>query len=491
MPRRTAPPPVLVWFRQDLRLADNPALAAAGDRPVLPVFVLDEAAAGRWAPGGAARWWLHHSLAALAAALQAKGAGLHLARGCAETVLPSLARAVGADEVHANRLCEPWARAQERRVAAALAEGGARLRLHGSPLLHDPAALRAGSGRPYEAFTPFARALRPRLEHLAPPLPAPGRLVPVPGAPEGEAVAGWRLAPGAPDWAAEFATLWRPGEAGAEARLARFLAADRLRAYAAARDRPGEADGTSGLSPHLHWGEISPRRVWHAVRDAAANGDRAGSAEPFLRELLWREFCHHLLWHRPEMPERALRPAFDGFPWAPDARLLRAWQRGRTGFPIVDAGMRQLWRLGWMHNRVRMIAGSVLVKHLLQPWQDGAAWFWDTLVDADLASNSANWQWVAGSGTDAAPWFRIFNPVLQGERFDPAGRYVRRFVPELARLPDRWLHRPWQAPEPVLRAAGVVLGRDYPRPLADPAEGRARALAAFAAMRRRAGAAPA
>ncbi|MBW8269778.1 cryptochrome/photolyase family protein [Caldovatus aquaticus] len=490
MPRPTSPAPVLIWFRQDLRLADNPALAAAGDRPVLPVFVRDEAAAGRWAPGGAARWWLHHSLAALAAALRAKGAGLHLARGRAEDVLPALARAVGADAVLANRLCAPWAREQERRVATALAGQGVRLVLHELPLLHDPEALRAGSGRAYEAFTPFARAVRPRLEHLAPPLPAPARLRAADGAPAGEALESWRLTPRPPDWAAAFPALWQPGEAGAEARLARFLSAGRLHGYAAARDRPSEADGTSGLSPHLHWGEISPRRVWHAVRAAAEEGDRA-AAEPFLRELLWREFCHHLLWHRPELPERPLRAAFAGFPWAPDARLLRAWQRGETGFPIVDAGMRQLWRHGWMHNRVRMIAASVLVKHLLQPWHDGAAWFWDTLVDADLANNSANWQWVAGCGADAAPYFRIFNPVRQGERFDPEGRYVRRFVPELARLPDRFLHRPWEAPEAVRRAAGVVLGRDYPRPLVDPAAGRARALAAFAAMRRRPEAAPA
>ncbi|WP_408869756.1 cryptochrome/photolyase family protein [Crenalkalicoccus roseus] len=466
--------PALLWFRQDLRLADNPILAAAGHRPVLPVFVLDEAAAGRWAPGGAARWWLHHSLAALGAALAARGAPLLLLRGRAEALLPALAARTGAAEVLAGRLYEPWARARDERLAAALRAEGRRLVLLPGALLREPEQVRSGSGRPYAIYTPFARAVA-ALGDPPPPLPAPERLRPVPEAPEGEPLAALGLlpTPPQPDWAAEFPALWTPGEAGAQARLARFLAGP-LRDYGAARNNPG-TEGTSGLSPHLRWGEVSPAQVWHAAL-AALGGDRA-AARPFLAELLWREFSYHLLWHRPEMPEAPLRPRFAAFPWARDPALLRAWRRGRTGYPIVDAGMRQLWRLGWMHNRVRMIAASFLVKHLLQPWQDGAAWFWDTLVDADLASNSASWQWVAGCGTDAAPYFRVFNPVLQGERFDPAGRYVRRFVPELARLPDRYLHRPWEAPEAVLRQAGLALGRDYPRPVVEHAAARRRALA--------------
>ncbi|WP_270939307.1 cryptochrome/photolyase family protein, partial [Falsiroseomonas oryzae] len=279
--------------------------------------------------------------------------------------------------------------------------------------------------------------------------------------------------PGEPDWAAGFSEFWQPGEAGAQARLARF-AAGALKAYDAARNTPG-IEGSSGLSPHLRFGEVSPRQAWHAARAAA----KGSGVETWLKEILWREFAYHLLWHRPEMPQRNLRAEFDAFPWHPDATLLRAWQQGRTGYPIVDAGMRQLWQTGWMHNRVRMVAGSLLVKHLLQPWQDGAAWFWDTLVDADLASNSASWQWVAGCGTDAAPYFRVFNPVLQGEKFDPEGAYVRRWVPELAKLPKAFLHKPWEAPAGILAAAGVALGRAYPRPVVGPAEGRARALAAF------------
>jgi deoxyribodipyrimidine photo-lyase len=472
--------PVLVWFRQDLRLADNPALAAAGGRQVLPVFVLDDEAAGRWAHGGAARWWLKRSLAALAADLAARGAPLVLLQGRAARLIPELAARIGAAEVLAGRLAEPWARERDGAVQAALAAEGRALRLCTSGLLREPEEVRSGSGRPYAVYTPFARALI-AMGDPAPPLPAPGRLTPVPDAPRGEALDALPLypVPGEPDWAAGFATLWTPGEAAARARLERFVGTALAR-YGTARNDPG-VEGSSGLSPHLRWGEVSPRQVWHAAL-GAVQGDHE-AARPFLGEILWREFSYHLLWHRPEMPERPLRPAFGRFPWAPDAALLRAWRRGRTGYPLVDAGMRQLWRLGWMHNRVRLVAGSFLVKQLLQPWQEGAAWFWDKLVDADLANNSASWQWVAGSGLDAAPYFRVLNPVLQGEKFDPAGRYVRRFLPELARLPDRWIHRPWEAPESVLREAGVALGRDYPRPVVDPAAGRARALAAFAALR--------
>jgi deoxyribodipyrimidine photo-lyase len=469
--------PTILWFRQDLRLADNPVLAVVADRPLLPVFVLDDAAAGAWAPGGASRWWLHHSLVALGAALAARGVPLLLARGRAEIIIPALAQAVGATEVLAGRLYEPWARERDRRVAEALAADGRKLRLATSAVLREPARVMSGSGRPYAVYTPFAKAIA-ALGEPDPPLPAPTRLHPLPSPPPSEALADWSLLPHAPDWATAFPALWTPGEAGGAARVARFLGGP-VAQYAARRDLPG-VEGTSGLSPHLHWGEVSPRQLWHAVRAALPGPlDRAW---PFLSELLWREFSYHLLWHRPAMAEQPLRERFTRFPWQPDTALLRAWQRGQTGYPIVDAGMRQLWRFGWMHNRVRMIAASVLVKHLLQPWQAGAAWFWDTLVDADLASNSASWQWVAGSGSDAAPYFRVFNPVLQGEKFDPAGDYVRRFVPELARLPDRWLHRPWDAPATVLHGAGVALGQSYPLPVIDHAAGRARALAAFAAI---------
>ncbi len=473
--------PALLWFRQDLRLGDNPALHAAAGRPLLPIYVLDDESAGRWALGGASRWWLHHSLAALRANLAERGLPLLLARGRAEAVVPALAEAVGAAEVFAGRLHEPWAREADRRVEEALRGSGRALRLFTSATLRAPSEIATGDGRPYAVYAAFARAAL----KLGPPgeaLPVPENLRSVPSPPGGEALDALRLLPRPPepDWAAEFPALWRPSEAGARDRLARFLQRP-LADYSVARNDPG-TEGSSGLSPHLHWGEISARQVWQAAL-GAAGGDEEG-ARPFLNEVLWREFSLHLLWHRPEMPEAPLRPVFARFPFAPDPALLRVWRRGRTGYPIVDAGMRQLWRLGWMHNRVRMVAASFLVKHLLQPWQDGSAWFWDTLVDADLANNSLSWQWIAGSGLDAAPYFRVFNPVAQGEKFDPAGRYVRRFVPELARLPDRWIHRPWEAPDAVLRGAGVALGRDYPRPVVEHAAGRRRALVAFAAMRR-------
>jgi deoxyribodipyrimidine photo-lyase len=468
--------PAILWFRQDLRLADNPALDALEGRPVLPVYLLEE---GPEAPGGAARWWLHHSLAALGRALAARGAPLVLLRGEAREVLPRLAARIGAEEVHAGRRTEPLARRRDAETHSALQAAGGRLVLHRTALLHEPHLVRTGAGKPYSVYTPFARALFALLEDLPPPVPAPDRIRPAPGAPEGLGLDALGLLPRPPepDWAADFPAQWTPGEEGAAARLGAFLAHG-LAGYADRRNDPAAEWGTSGLSPHLHLGEISPRQVWHAAKARGGKG-----LETFLKELLWREFSHHLLWHRPEMPEAPLRPEFAAFPWRPDAALLRAWQRGRTGYPVVDAGMRQLWRIGWMHNRVRMIAASFLVKHLLQPWQDGEAWFRDTLVDADIAANSASWQWVAGCGADAAPYFRIFNPVLQGEKFDAGGAYVRRWCPELARLPDRWIHRPHEAPELVLRGAGVTLGRDYPAPVMGLAEGRAAALAAFAAVK--------
>jgi deoxyribodipyrimidine photo-lyase len=462
--------PALFWFRQDLRLTDNPGLAALEGRPCLFAYILDDEAAGAWAHGGAQRWWLHHSLAALDADLQARGARLHMARGPATRIIPELAAAIGAGEVIAGRLYEPWARARDASIAEALQAAGRKLTLHSSSLLHEPHRIRTGTGKPYSVYTPFSRALF-ALGEPPPPLPAPQRLAGLDH--PGLALAALDLLPKR-DWAREFPAQWTPGEAGAAARMAGFGAINR---YDATRNLPG-ISGTSGLSPHLRFGEISPRQVWHAARTAGVTGEAT-----FLKEILWREFAYHLLWHRPELPEAPLQEGFARFPWEPDARYLRAWQRGQTGYPIVDAGMRQLWRTGWMHNRVRMITASFLVKHLLQPWQAGEAWFWDTLLDGDLASNAASWQWVAGCGADAAPYFRIFAPVLQGEKFDADGAYVRRWVPELARLPDKYLHKPWEAPDILLRGANVRLGQDYPRPIIAHAEGRARALAAYAAMR--------
>ncbi|MBC9209128.1 deoxyribodipyrimidine photo-lyase [Roseomonas aerophila] len=473
-----SPSPAILWFRNDLRLADNPALHAASEGEVLPVYVLDDAAAGRWAAGGAGRWWLHYSLEALAAALKEKGAELLLLRGEAATLIPQLAQKIGASAVHACSLIAPWARERDAAIAKAMEQAGGELVLH-NPFLTTPEAIRTGQGKPYSVYTPFANAVM-KLGDPPPAIPAPKRLDGVKPPVKGETLAQLGLLPSkpVPDWAAAFNEMWEPGEAGAHRQLDRFLE-DALADYPAGRNRPGE-DGSSRLSPHLHWGEVSPRQVWHAVRQRKAP---ATATDTYLKEIVWREFSHSILWHQPELPDKPLHAEYGHFPYRRDPKAQKAWQQGRTGYPIVDAGMRQLWQHGWMHNRVRMIVASVFIKHLLQPWQDGEAWFWDTLVDADLGNNSFNWQWVAGCGADASPFFRVFNPVLQGEKFDADGAYVRTFVPELAKLPDRWLHRPWEAPADVLRGAGVTLGRDYPEPIIDHATGRARALEALATMK--------
>ena len=468
--------PVLLWFRTDLRLADHAALHAAlqTGTPILPIYILDDETPGPWSLGGAARWWLHHSLTSLTKDLAARGAPLVLRRGPASNEIPRLAAETGATAVYAGCSHEPWARRLDEALVQTLQHQRVQFRRYRTTTIFPPDAVRTGAGGPFSVFTPFSRACLT----LGPPplLPAPTR-IPSIEPPRSDRLEDWRLLPTRPDWAGGLRDTWTPGESAAQHRLHAFLATAAKR-YADTRDRPA-IDGTSMLSPHLHWGELSAAQAWHA----AAMQDGPG-AESFIRELLWREFSYHLLWHRPAMPDQPLRDEFAAMPWRQDDQALAAWQRGRTGIPIVDAGMRQLWHIGWMHNRVRMIVASFLTKHLLLPWQDGAAWFWDTLVDANLASNSQNWQWVAGSGADAAPYFRIFNPVLQGKKFDPDGGYVRRWVPELAPLGAAHIHAPWEAPHSALSAAGLTLGTTYPLPLIDLATGRARALAAFQSLPR-------
>jgi deoxyribodipyrimidine photo-lyase len=463
----------IVWFRQDLRLHDQPALLAAmaGDACVLAVYVLDDSVA--WPMGRALRWWLHGSLASLAAALKAAGTELVLRRGRAEDIIPELAREAGAGVVHAGIAHEPGWRAIDAKVAQALQADGRTLALHRTSSLIDFDAVRSKTGTVYGMYTPFANAVE-ALGEPGKPEPAPTAIKPV-SMGRGKQLASdrldeWALLPTRPDWAGGMRETWVPGEQAAAKRLALFVGGAVAR-YGTGRNLPGE-DGTSMLSPHLHFGELSPRTIWHASRTEADGQDH----HTYRRELIWRDFSAYLLWHHPTLPEAPLRPAFARLANRDDAAGLRAWQRGMTGVPIVDAGMRQLWQTGWMHNRVRMITASFLVKHLLIAWQAGSAWFWDKLVDADLASNSASWQWVAGTGIDAQPFFRVFNPVTQGEKFDADGGYVRRFVPELARLPHKYVHAPWTASASILAAAGVVLGRDYPELVVDLNEGRNRAL---------------
>jgi deoxyribodipyrimidine photo-lyase len=459
--------PIIVWFRQDLRLGDNPALAfaAKSGQPVICLYVLDDETPGAWAMGGATRWWLHHSLAALDAGLTQKGGGLVLRRGVAANVIKTLVKESGAQAVVWNRCYEPYAVEHDKALKKDLVESGIAAESFNGALLAEPWELKTGGGTPFRVYTPFWKALRAKIDPPA-PLPAPATLN-FQGGVKSDALKNWKLLPTNPDWATGFD--WTPGEQAAHDALYDFL--DHIAGYGTARDIPGQ-DGTSRLSPHLHFGEISPRQVWHAVRTHS----QAQGADKFLAEIGWREFNHQLLFHNPTLPAHAYDDRFTQMKWRQGDKDFAAWTQGRTGVPIVDAGMRQLWQTGWMHNRVRMIVASFLIKHLLIDWRRGERWFWDTLIDADLANNAANWQWVAGSGADAAPFFRIFNPVLQGEKFDPHGVYVRRFVPELAGVPDKFLHKPWAKPE---------VPANYPAPIVDLAAGRDRAMAAFRALPKR------
>ncbi len=449
--------PTILWFRRDLRLADQAALiAAAGEGPVIPVYVLDDETPRQRRMGGASRWWLHHSLAALDAALQARGSRLILRCGKSDEVIAALAAEMGAVRVHALRHYEPW----WRNAQAALAKR-VDLVLHDGNYLAPAGSITTGSGGQYKIFTPFWRALLATMPPAS-PKPAPEKIVAPSAWPESNVLAECQLLPTKPDWAVDMAAFWQPGEAGAAKRLDSFVAL--ASAYGEQRNLPS-TDGTSFLSPHLHFGEISPATVWHRVANAG------GSVETYLGELGWRDYAQNVILQFPEYASKNARPAFDALPWRTGADAdddLRAWQQGHTGYPIVDAGMRQLWATGWMHNRVRMIAASFLIKHLLIDWRQGEQWFWDTLVDADYGSNAVNWQWTAGTGVDSNMFVRIMAPLSQSEKFDAAG-YIRQWVPELARLPDAAIHDPDEAGR---RPAG------YPPKRIGHREARERALAA-------------
>lgn len=466
--------PAIVWFRDDLRLSDQPALLAAvkTKRPLICLFVHDEGRSCGRALGGAQRWWLHNSLAALSDSLRSAGGRLDILTA-GHDELPAIAAKLDAAEVFWTRRYNANQIAVDRRVKAGLARAGIRTESFNGQLLREPWELATKAGGPFRVYTPFWKASLAK-GGFAEPAPAPKRLAaadwPSP-APERARLEDLKLLPGKPDWTGGLRAAWTPGEKGAEERLTAFLASA-VAQYADERDRPDKS-ATSMLSPHLRFGEISVRRVLFAARHREArNPAISRSVAKFLSELGWREFCHHLAFHFPDLATRNFQPRFDAFPWLSNKAHFESWRRGRTGYPIVDAGMRELWRTGFMHNRVRMIVASFLVKHLLIDWRAGEEWFWDTLCDADLANNAAGWQWVAGSGADAAPYFRVFNPVLQGEKFDPQGAYVRRFVPELEALPDVYVHRPWAAP------AGLAPS-GYPAPTVDHKFARERALRAF------------
>jgi deoxyribodipyrimidine photo-lyase len=465
----------VVWFRKDLRIEDNPALAAAArcGLPVIALFIHAPEEEAPWQPGEASHWWLYHALSELDEELEQVGLSLTVRRGPSFDTLHSLITNHNVRRVFWNRRYEPVVIERDTAIKSRLKGQGIEVETFNAALLYEPHEIANRSGKPFRVFTPFWKHLyaRPRRAPVA--VDTTALLPPDPG-PESLAIDALGLMPDIP-WDTEFYPRWKPGLEDARDALNEFVN-QRVQDYKRKRDLPG-VEGTSCLSPYLHFGQIGPRQVWQAVHDAGAAEGNGGFT--FLSEIAWREFAYHLLFHFPNTPEQALSEKFREFPWRPDKDYLEAWQKGMTGYPFVDAGMRQLWRTGWMHNRVRMVVASFLVKHLLQPWQEGARWFWDTLVDADLASNTMGWQWTAGCGADAAPYFRVFNPVLQGEKFDADGAYVRKYVPELAKLPDRYLHQPWEAPEQVLLQAGVKLGRDYPWPIIEHKVGRERALAAL------------
>jgi deoxyribodipyrimidine photo-lyase len=470
--------PLILWLRQDLRLTDHPALTAAAQtgRPIVPLYILDDETPGRWRLGGAQRWWLHHSLAALAGRIAECRGTLVLRQGQATTLLPQLIEETGAEAVYWSRRYEPFAIAADKALKARLEQAGIEAKSFNAALVHEPWTIEQAAGGPYKVYTPYAKAWLAKVRAV--PLPIPEPLAFAAPGPATEELASWRLLPTRPDWAGGLRATWQPGEAGAAARLADFLDGP-LDHYGQERSRP-DHEGVSRLSPHLHFGEIGPRQIVQAAEAQALrlHGSPA-RAFAFIRQLIWREFAHHTLYHFPASAAQPLRPSFERFPWSRSRDDLMTWAHGRTGFPMVDAGMRQLWQTGWMHKRVSMLVASFLTKDLLIPWQDGADWFWDTLVDADLANNSMGWQWTAGSGVDAAPYFRIFNPTTQGRKFDPRGAYIRQWLPELANLPPEHIHDPAAAPPEILAKAGITLGRTYPHPMLDHAQARVRALEAY------------
>ncbi|MEL6858376.1 MAG: deoxyribodipyrimidine photo-lyase [Pseudomonadota bacterium] len=473
-----------MWFRRDLRLRDNPALAAAieaaGDE-VICLYILEDILGGR-PIGGASKWWLDKSLRRLSADIAALGGTLILRRGEALSILDEVAKETGAGAIFWNRRYEEPARAVDQKIKTYFKDQSTSCESFNGSVLTEPWTQTTGSGGYYKVYSPYWRSVQANYS-VPEPSPKPSKLVSYDIA--SDTVEDWALHPMRPDWSTGFTDMWHPGEDGAQKRLTTFLDGA-VSDYKDDRNRPDISQGTSGLSPHLAFGEISPAQIWRETRARMAAGDvNEKGAHVFLSEIAWRDFSYVLLFHNPNLATENFKPDFDNLPWRIDPAQLDAWQRGQTGYPIVDAGMRQLWHTGWMHNRVRMIVASFLTKHLLLHWRHGEDWFWDTLVDADPASNSASWQWTAGSGADAAPYFRVFNPITQGEKFDETGDYVRRWCPELARLPRKFLYQPWEAGPLILHEAGIRLGETYPEPIVAHKTGRERALAAYETLKQK------
>ncbi len=463
-----------------MRLADNPALHAAIETgsPVIPVYIWSPHEEGDWAPASACRYWLHHALKALDAELTGCGSRLILRQGpCFET-LTDIVKTTGANHIYWNRCYEPQAIKRDQRIKLALKVQGLEVKSFNAHLLHEPHTIRNKQGRPFKVYTPFWRHYQTL--DISPPLKTPkGSLTAPRQWPVSVNINEFGFIPRI-RWYITLEETWDMSTAGALKRFKDFMRKP-VQSYPDDRNFPF-MNGVSRLSPYLHFGQISARQVWHLVHESEQKQGRmtpSSAVQGYLRQLIWREFAYHLMYHFPETPDQPLYEKFRHFPWQKNKKHLLMWQRGQTGYPIVDAGMRELWYTGWMHNRVRMIAGSFLTKDLVIHWREGARWFWDTLVDADLANNTLGWQWVAGCGADAAPYFRIFNPVTQGEKFDPEGNYVKRWVPELAGLDEKYIHKPWEADAGLLDSAGIKLGKTYPYPIVDHAEARNKALAYY------------
>ncbi len=467
----------LMWFRHDLRLTDNPAwIEACQAEVVIPVYVLDTHPSTR-PLGQASRLWLHHALASLEKDL---GVPLHCYTGPTETLIPSLCEQYDIDHICWNRAYEPWRITQDTMIKKTLRDQGIKVSTHHASLLWEPWTITKQDNTPFKVFTPFYRkgCLQATSPRQALPKPIPPAHIP--SNPEAS-LAQLKLQP-SDHWTNHVLAPWTISEEGALAQLEHFLQHG-LNQYKTGRDYPSQ-HAVSRLSPYLRWGQLSPHQVWHAACNYAEDHQLSHHhIDHFCSELGWREFAYQQLYIHPELHTQNLQSKFNRFPWHRNEAHLRAWQQGKTGIPLVDAGMRQLWQTGYMHNRIRMVTGSFLVKNLLIHWREGEAWFWDCLVDADPASNPASWQWVAGCGADAAPYFRIFNPVTQAERFDPDGEYIAHYVPELAKLPTPFRFKPWEAPTLVLQEAGITLGKDYPFPLVDLKTSRQAALEALASIK--------
>ena len=463
---------IVHWFRQDLRLSDNPSLLqAAKCGNVMPIYILDDENAGDHKMGGASRFWLHYSLKALKSSLNGN---LSVYQGNPQEILDDIIKRFDIKAIHWNRCYEPWRIKRDTEVKAALEAKGITVNTYNGSLLWEPWEIKKADGTPYKVFTPFYRKGCLNAKTPREPLSKPSNVKYLADHNQ-VGIDNLSLLPDI-NWDVKLKNNWDIGEIGARKRFEGFLDKG-LQSYKDGRNFPDEPS-VSRISPHLHFGEVSPNQLWHAVRSIGGNSN----IDHFCSELGWREFSNSQLYYNPELPHKNLQSKFDTFPWVNNQSHLDAWKKGKTGIPMVDAGMRELWQTGYMHNRVRMIVGSFLVKNLRIHWRHGEDWFWDTLVDADLANNSASWQWIAGCGADAAPYFRIFNPITQGQKFDPNGNYIRRYIPELAALPNKFIFSPWEAPEYILKECNIRLGIAYPKPIVDLKQSRDAALKAFKSL---------